>query len=255
VKRVGDILDLVGLTGFERRMPKQLSGGQQQRVALARALVTGPDLLLLDEPLSSLDANLRQQLQRHLRHLQRALGVTTLMVTHDREEAMGVSSRIVAMSRGRIVQAAPAEELYRSPLSSFVMQFTGDTNLIAGRCKSAGADGIVIETSLGAVTARSGTRASSGAAVRIGLRPEDILVARRGTASASPRHNLCEGRIEDIMFLGAVTTIEVSVGAGTLTARCPTAQAPDARIGDAVDVTVSHNAIHVFDEGEQDDAH
>lgn len=254
VARVADILELVGLAGFEGRMPKQLSGGQQQRVALARALVTGPDLLLLDEPLSSLDANLRQQLQHHLRHLQRVLGVTTVMVTHDREEAMGVSSRIVAMNHGRIVQVAPAEQLYRSPLTSFVMQFTGDSNLIVGRCRMTEADGLVVETPLGPLVTRGVRPRSSGTVVRIGVRPEDIRVTPRGTNAAGPHHNLCQGTIEDVLFLGAVTTIDISIGSGALTARCPTADAPNVRVGDAVDVTVSDEAIHVFDEGEPNDA-
>ena len=132
VVKVDRILEMVELDGYKTRLPGQLSGGQQQRVSLARALVTEPEVMLLDEPLSSLDANLRSQLQRHLRDVVKTLGVTTVMVTHDREEAMAISNRIVAMRDGAVVQSDSARGLYHDPVTPFVMQFTGDTNLFWG---------------------------------------------------------------------------------------------------------------------------
>ncbi|MFC5475440.1 putative 2-aminoethylphosphonate ABC transporter ATP-binding protein [Paraherbaspirillum soli] len=127
-RRVDELLDLVGLAGTEQRYPSQLSGGQQQRVALARALATSPSLLLLDEPLSALDAKVRERLRQELRQLQRKLGVTTIMVTHDQEEALEVADTIVVMSNGRIEQIGTPEQVYREPASRFVAEFIGRAN-------------------------------------------------------------------------------------------------------------------------------
>ena len=128
VKRVGETLELVGLTAFTGRFPRQLSGGQQQRVALARALVIRPQILLLDEPLSNLDAKLRGEMQIELRQIQRTVGTTTILVTHDQAEAMALSDRIVVMSQGKIEQIGTPQETYEKPASAFVSQFLGKTN-------------------------------------------------------------------------------------------------------------------------------
>src|SRR5438132_7123464 len=127
-KRVAEMLNLVGLAGFAARFPRQLSGGQQQRVALARALAIRPRVLLLDEPLSNLDAKLREEMQIELRQIQRNLGTTTILVTHDQNEAMSLSDRIVVMSQGRIEQIGTPQETYERPASAFVSQFLGKTN-------------------------------------------------------------------------------------------------------------------------------
>lgn len=129
-RRVGEYLDLMGLTGYEKRYPRQLSGGQQQRVALARALVNQPQVLLLDEPLAALDVNLRRQVQDELKRLQKALGTTFVYVTHDREEALTMSDRIAILKDGRLEQVGTAQEVYRRPRSRFVAQFIGETNLL-----------------------------------------------------------------------------------------------------------------------------
>src|SRR3954451_11468741 len=128
-RRVADALTLVGLTGYADRYPRRMSGGQQQRVALARALVIKPDVLLLDEPLSNLDAKLREEMQIELRQIQRSIGTTTVLVTHDQTEAMALSDRIVVMSKGRIEQIARPTEIYHQPASPFVANFLGRTNL------------------------------------------------------------------------------------------------------------------------------
>jgi iron(III) transport system ATP-binding protein len=136
--RVAEMLALVGLTGYETRYPAQLSGGQQQRVALARALAISPGLLLLDEPLSALDARVRGRLRLEVAALQRRLGVTTIMVTHDQEEALTMADRVVVMERGRIVQAGAPREVYRTPATPFVADFVGLMNFLPGRPACAG---------------------------------------------------------------------------------------------------------------------
>src|SRR5207248_1006721 len=132
-KRVGETLELVGLAAFAARFPRQLSGGQQQRVALARALVIRPQILLLDEPLSNLDAKLREEMQIELRQIQRTVGTTTILVTHDQAEAMALSDRIVVMNHGRAEQVAPPHEAYERPATEFVATFLGRINRVAGR--------------------------------------------------------------------------------------------------------------------------
>ena len=131
-KRVGETLDLVGLGAFAGRYPRQMSGGQQQRVALARALVIRPQILLLDEPLSNLDAKLREEMQIELRQIQRSLGTTTILVTHDQAEAMALSDRLVVMNKGRAEQVGPPHEAYERPATPFVASFLGRTNLLGG---------------------------------------------------------------------------------------------------------------------------
>src|SRR5690606_8694035 len=131
-ERVGRVLDLVGLTGLERRAPSQLSGGQQQRVALARCIVLEPQVLLFDEPLSNLDAKLREQMRIEVRELQQRLGVTSVYVTHDQAEAMALSDLVVVMNRGRIAQVAPPQDLYSRPNSRFVADFIGKANFLSG---------------------------------------------------------------------------------------------------------------------------
>ena len=132
-RRVGETLELVGLAAFAGRFPRQLSGGQQQRVALARALVIRPQILLLDEPLSNLDAKLREEMQIELRQIQRTVGTTTILVTHDQAEAMALSDRIVVMNKGRAEQVAAPHEAYERPATPFVANFLGKTNLIDGK--------------------------------------------------------------------------------------------------------------------------
>ena len=133
MRRVGETLELVGLASFAGRFPRQLSGGQQQRVALARALVIRPPILLLDEPLSNLDAKLREEMQIELRQIQRTVGTTTLLVTHDQAEAMALSDRIVVMNHGRAEQIGPPHEAYERPATPFVASFLGRTNLVDGK--------------------------------------------------------------------------------------------------------------------------
>src|SRR6266702_2828503 len=172
-QRVMDVLALVGLAGYEQQFSGQLSGGEQQRVALARAIVIEPRVLLFDEPLSNLDAKLRVQMRQEIRALQRRLGITTVYVTHDQEEAMAVSDRIVVMDRGSVVQQGTAEDLYYRPASQFVAGFIGRVNLIAGTVArtSNGRPGVAaLGTVIAAAQVPEGL--ALGDAVQLMIRPE-----------------------------------------------------------------------------------
>ncbi len=167
-RRVAEMLDLVGLPGIEQKYPAQLSGGQQQRVALARALATAPDLLLLDEPLSALDAIERVRLRSEIRQLQTQLGVTTIMVTHDQEEALAMADRIVVMKSGRIQQVGGPRDIYRAPANAFVADFIGRGNLIEGA--AVGERHVRMRN----LTLRCAEPLSPGRSHRFYVRPEDI---------------------------------------------------------------------------------
>ncbi len=173
--RVGEVLGLVGLAGYEKQFPSQLSGGEQQRVALARAIVIRPGVLLFDEPLSNLDARLRVQMRHEIRELQRRLAITTIYVTHDQEEAMAVSDRIAVMCEGTIVQEGSAEDLYHHPTSEFVARFIGRVNLVAGRVIALEGETALVGALGAHLRLRVAPRgARPGDEVRLVLRPEAI---------------------------------------------------------------------------------
>src|SRR5437870_1629661 len=173
-RSVGEVLALVGLAGYEQQFSGQLSGGEQQRVALARAIVIHPRVLLFDEPLSNLDAKLRVQMRREIRDLQRRLGITTVYVTHDQEEAMAVSDRIAVMNQGSVVQIGTAEDLYHRPASPFVAQFVGRVNLFAGRVTATEGDSARIDVLGSTIIVRSLRALAPGETVHVVLRPEAI---------------------------------------------------------------------------------
>jgi putative spermidine/putrescine transport system ATP-binding protein len=186
-RRVDDVLALVKLTGFEDREPRQLSGGQQQRVALARALVINPAVLLLDEPFSALDKNLRASMQVELREIQRKLKVTTIFVTHDQGEALSLSDRLAVMSEGRIRQLGTPEEIYRRPCDRFVASFVGDANVLRGRLESI--DGSFAVVTLGAARIKVPpgplTDVAVSAPVDLFVRPEQLEVIEAGDSCAT----------------------------------------------------------------------
>ena len=198
--RVGELVRLVGLPGSEDKFPAQLSGGQQQRIALARALATSPGLLLLDEPLSALDAIVRVHLRAEIRSLQRKLGVTTIMVTHDQEEALSVADRIVVMNHGVIEQVGTPMEVYRDPASPFVADFVGRINVIPAQAE-AGDRVRIGPTSFACAHGRS-----AGQVLRLYLRPEDVLA--RPIAAGDP--NVFDARIDKIEFLGSYCLVRVA---------------------------------------------
>ncbi|MBL8329127.1 MAG: putative 2-aminoethylphosphonate ABC transporter ATP-binding protein [Rubrivivax sp.] len=198
--RVAELVALVGLPGSEGKYPAQLSGGQQQRIALARALATSPGLLLLDEPLSALDAIVRVHLRQEIRALQRQLGVTTVMVTHDQEEALSVADRIVVMNQGVIDQVGAPQQVYREPRTPFVADFVGRINVLPA-------------TALAQDRLHIGKRSfdcphtlAEGQALKVYLRPEDVLARPLSPGDA----NVFEARIEKIEFLGSYCLVRVT---------------------------------------------
>jgi spermidine/putrescine transport system ATP-binding protein len=201
-RRVGEMLELVALTGLDSRRPAQLSGGQQQRIALARALVNEPRVLLLDEPLGALDLKLRKQMQLELKRIQQEVGVTFLYVTHDQEEAMVMSNRLAVMNGGRVEQVATPEEAYDRPATEFVAGFLGASNLLSGRLARR-SDGLV-EVELdrgGSVQAVAGGAPDDTSIVQVGVRPEKLrLAGTRG--EVPPGTNALEGRVTLVTYIG-----------------------------------------------------
>jgi iron(III) transport system ATP-binding protein len=193
--RVKELLVLVGLPDSGNKYPSQLSGGQQQRIALARALATAPSLLLLDEPLSALDAKERERLRGEIRQLQRRVGVTTIMVTHDQEEALSMSDRVVVMNQGRIEQVGTPLEVYEHPTTPFVADFLGKVNVLKAVCVGSGRYRVgQIELTTNANGVGNGER------VRLYLRPEDRVLSDSGSVESMP--NSLRGRVEHVDFLG-----------------------------------------------------
>jgi ABC-type Fe3+/spermidine/putrescine transport system ATPase subunit len=206
----------VNLSGLGARYPGQLSGGQQQRVALARALVLSPDILLLDEPLSNLDAKIRVQVRAEIRTLQQELGITTVYVTHDQEEALSLSDRVAVMREGRVLQLGPPREIYERPRTRFVADFVGANNLVAGRVIEATGDGVTVETALGPFRAWSppgGARLPVGGGCVLAVRPENVVLAP-GPAAVTGDGNRCAGRIALAAYLGNTLRYDVETAGG-----------------------------------------
>ncbi len=213
-RRVDEALALVQLSGFGARRPDALSGGQRQRVALARSLVMRPRVLLLDEPMGALDRKLREETRRELVAIQRAVGITFLMVTHDQEEAMGMADRIAVMHAGRIAQLGTPVSLYRRPTSRLVAEFVGSVNLLAGRVAQAGPQGCVVESEHAGVLHAPATEVAAGQSVWVALRPEDVRLARGDGADAPTDANGVAGVVEDVSCLGPQTLCQVALAGG-----------------------------------------
>jgi putative spermidine/putrescine transport system ATP-binding protein len=213
-RRVNAALDRVRLRALAERLPKQLSGGQQQRVALARALVIEPDVLLLDEPLSNLDANLRQEMKEEIRQLQRALGITTIFVTHDQDEALSVSDRVVVMRQGRVEQDGSPSEVFDAPKSRFVAEFMGVTNLLQGQIE--GQDRFRLDS--GEVI-QVAPHVKVGGDVVMALRPERIVI---DDERAADRDGPLKAEIELAVYRGLTIDYRLRTDSGVLlTARRP----------------------------------
>jgi len=213
-QRVRAALQLVHLEGLDDRHPRQLSGGQQQRVAVARAIVIRPSVLLFDEPLSNLDARLRQEMRRELRQLQRSLKIATIFVTHDQEEALSMADRVVVMNAGRIEQIGSPEAIYRHPASAFVASFIGECNFLEGEVQALEAAEVLFRTRSGLhlrLAARPELRV--GMQATLAIRPEDMRVL----APADPvpaGHNAVAGALASLTYLGAVSHYEIALEGG-----------------------------------------
>ncbi len=201
--RVDEMLDLIKLPHLAERYPRQLSGGQQQRVSLARALAPSPQILLLDEPLSALDARIRVALREEIRSLQRKLGITTIFVTHDQEEALSMSDRIVVMNDGHIEQVGSPRDIYNRPRTRFVASFVGTLNALQGEVID-GASGVMLIEGQSVIARNGLAGAPKGAMRAVALRPEAL---RRG--AGGPGRNILQGSVEDAAFLGSVIRIKL----------------------------------------------
>ncbi len=203
-RRVAELLDLIHLPDKGKNYPYQLSGGQQQRVALARALAIEPQVLLLDEPLSALDAKIRDELRAEIRRIQQALGITTIYVTHDQHEAMALSDRVVVMSQGRMEQVGTPFEIYNYPDNSFVASFVGVLNQL--QCRVVDARAGRLDYHGQTLITSSPVELANGSNVRVMLRPEELRLGPEGG------ENKLKGKIENVSFLGSVVRISVNLG-------------------------------------------
>jgi putrescine transport system ATP-binding protein len=218
--RVAEMVALVKLEGLEKRKPDQLSGGQKQRVALARSLARRPQVLLLDEPLAALDKKLRESTQLELMELQRRLGMTFVIVTHDQEEAMTVADRIGVMDSGRLEQVATPRELYEAPASRWIAEFVGDVNIFDGQVAAREASRIVISTKdAGTIVVAEPRQPITKTLVAVAIRPEKVKLSRRGPApDALSVHsiNRLEGIVTDVSYLGGITSYKVKLDSGAV---------------------------------------
>ena len=216
-ERVGSALEQVGLAGYAARYQRQLSGGEQQRVALARVLVTEPSILLLDEPLSALDKKLREEMKYWIKELQKALGITTLYVTHDQGEALTMSDRIAVMNGGAIVQIGTPKEIYEHPINRFVTEFIGESNILKVRVAGTGEAGVRLALGPAAFDAPAREGLAEGAEVSLAIRPEQILLGDE--AHGMP--DRLRASVRDISYQGAVIRYRLDLHGQALIAEAP----------------------------------
>ena len=207
--KVAELLELIHLPDKGKSYPNELSGGQQQRVALARALAISPQLLLLDEPLSALDAKIRDELRAEIRRIQRQLNITTIYVTHDQEEALALSDRIVVMSKGRMEQVGAPFEIYNNPSTGFVASFVGQLNRLPATVIDAGQGRLRVGD--GEVRTTSGVESAPGTDVSLMMRPEELTLDDEAD-------NVLQGIVETVTFLGSIVRVQVAVDGGRLVA-------------------------------------
>ena len=218
VRRVGKALEMVRLPGSERKLPSQLSGGQQQRIALARAIVFEPEVLLMDEPLSALDANMRDEMRGEIRKIQRQTGITAIFVTHDQEEALAMSDTIVVMNAGRIEQIGTPQQVYDRPDTSFVASFLGKANIIAATIATIENGTATLSVGGNQIRVVSSDRLNVGDSIKLVIRPQRLRLTGARDASAI---NALSGRVISAAYLGGNAAYEVDVGGIILRANNP----------------------------------
>jgi iron(III) transport system ATP-binding protein len=241
--RIDEMLGLVQMEQYGHRRPNELSGGQQQRVALARALAVSPACLLLDEPLSNLDAKLRTEMRSEIRRICKAAGSTTIYVTHDQKEAMSVADRIAVLNAGKLAQVGTPAELYHQPNTAFVADFMGRTNLLDGTIVGSNEGQLQVETAVGRLTARGSKGAPAlQSKVRVSIRPESMRIPRNGAVANDPAANRILGKPIESTFLGEVSEHVLLVNGQriTLVSTPPLLNVPETMIADfdASDVVV-----------------
>jgi iron(III) transport system ATP-binding protein len=240
--RVAASLKRVRLEGYDARTPDQLSGGQQQRVGLARAMAIEPRVLLLDEPLSNLDAKLRVEMRDEIREIQKQLGITALYVTHDQEEALVISDRIAVVASGMIQQIGPPWAIYKLPDNLFVATFVGSMNFLPAEIAGSEGGGIRLKAAGRELVAPAPAEDFKGRELTLAFRPEDAVDAAPGAA------NLLEGRVTHASFLGSAVTIELEVGGKAVVVERPRPEAGDIlEAGSAASFSLPPHAILLFD--------
>ncbi|MGE0523385.1 MAG: ABC transporter ATP-binding protein [Variibacter sp.] len=247
-RRIAEALALVQMVGYEARYPAQMSGGQQQRIALARALVTRPKALLLDEPFGALDAKLRESMQIELRRLQKALGITTIFVTHDQQEALSMADRVAVMNGGRIEQLDTPTQIYNAPMTSFVADFIGQTNRFSGSIQSKNEAALHLrldgtEQTIEIVPCEG---MKVGARVTVMVRPERVQIAAAGMPS---REVTLTGKVTDTVFIGQTLNVYAQTDVGPVVASVSNAMQREAKVaasGDSVTVSWDRDAQLVF---------
>ena len=256
---VAEMLDVIHMPGFGDRYPYQLSGGQQQRVALARALAIHPQVLLLDEPLSALDAKIRVELRMEIRRIQQQLGITTIYVTHDQEEALSLSDRIVVMNAGWVEQIGTPFEIYNYPTTRFVASFIGQLNLLPVRVVDG--PGGQMDINGQSIWVKDPVQVAAGSQVHLAMRPEELNIHLNSSASSAPGDlaqidamNTLQGQVESVTFLGAIVRVRVALFNGSGQDRPTLAvdlfnerQLTLPKVGEGVTVTFSPHACWVMD--------
>src|SRR5882672_5255342 len=249
--RIAAALEDVRLIGFGKRYPHELSGGQKQRVAIARALVTHPTMLLLDEPLAALDAQLREELQIELINLQKEVGIAFVYVTHDQTEALALSHRIAVMNHGHVEQLDEPSKIYGFPRTRFVADFIGHCNLLSGPVAAVDGDVVTLDVAgLGPVRVAARTAVGAGANGTIALRPEKTSIAARAPAPMPDNH--FRGKVADMLYMGDVTVYRVETPGGTrieaLLANSHSGRARFFDVGDAVEISWQVDAAHFIEQ-------
>ncbi|TPK96562.1 MULTISPECIES: ABC transporter ATP-binding protein [unclassified Mesorhizobium] len=241
-RKVGQALEMVRLPGSEKKLPSQLSGGQQQRIALARAIVFEPQVLLLDEPLSALDANMREEMRVEIKKIQKETGITAIFVTHDQEEALSMSDRIVVMNAGSAEQVGTPEEVYERPATAFVADFLGKANMLAGTVSRSDRPTTVKLASGQAVNVLAPRPLPQGSAVTVVVRPQKLAVGAKASANRLP------GRVVSASYLGSSAIYEVDIGGKTnIRANAPI----DGRVlreGEAIELSFDADDCVLLDE-------